>query len=236
MKAGSRYRAGTREGVPNRRDTRRRQENYSVYAGRAGALREAAKDWIYPGEIEIGQLYMLYAAALQLTPVRTGGYGKDDGLAAGGKLMGYAAHDLGRTQPPPLYSDSGSPPDRAGGRVPPLRGKELWRSGQGDPAKDASAHQLKRIAPFKDRVGSLRNPRYIALAGEAQRLLEQAVLRIAEIARDRTSLPNVCFAGGTALNITALTLVMDRGSLRMCSFSRLPTMPATRLARRSTGR
>ena len=210
---GYEYRAGTREGVPNRRDTRRRQENYSVYAGRAGALREAAKDWIYPGEIGIGQLYMLYAAALQLTPVRTGGYGKDDGLAAGGKLMGYAAHDLGRTQPPPLYSDSGShltvPAEEF---LWSCRGKELLsRAAKGTRAKDAWAHQLKRIAPFKDRVGSLRNPRYIALAGEAQRLLEQAVLRIAEIARDRTSLPNVCFAGGTALNITALTLVMDRG-------------------------
>lgn len=208
---GYEYHRGTREIIAGGKDTRARQENYTVYAGRRGELREVAKDWIRPGEVGIGQLYMLYAAALQLTRRDRGYYGKDDALAAGGKLMGYAAYDDAKKPLPPLFPPRGSHLTvSAPALVTYFRRKGLIE--RGDPrVAQAWAHQLQRLTPFKDRTGSLRDRRWITLAGEAQRLLEHGVLRIAEIARQKTGLRHVCFAGGNALNITALTAVMRRG-------------------------
>ena len=215
------YREGTSESLrpspfPPVRDTRARQENYSIYQGRHGLLKPVAKDWLRPGEVGIGQLYMLYGAILQLTPRLEGYYGKDDALAAGGKLMGYAAHDLGRTDAPELWPRTGAHLAVSMEDFVSMCLKRgfISRVRPGFDLGQIWAHQLQRIAPFKPRTGDLHNPHYIALAGEAQRLMEQGILRIAELASKKTGLTNVCFAGGNALNITALMLAMDQGRFK----------------------
>lgn len=212
------YRRGTHERLtrypfPPKGDTRLRQENYSVYEGRGGRLREVAKDWLRQGEIGIGQLYMLYSAMLQLTPRPEGYYGKDDALAAGGKLMGYAAYDLGRTTPPALWPARGAHLAiqmadfvslfRKRGFITDVKRGVDW--------SQMWSHQMQRAATFKPRECELRDPAYLALGAEAQRLMEDAFLRIGALAAQRTGLSKVCFAGGNALNITALALEMDQG-------------------------
>lgn len=192
-----------------------RQENYSIYRGVGGCLEEVLKDWINPGEIGIGQLYMLYAAILQLSPREHGYYGNDDALAAGGKLMGYAAYDLRRTEPPDLFQ---------GGEhlVVPIHDFLRYCVRNGFLPKAALrmdwqnlwAHEIHQASPFTERTRDLREPHYISLGGEAQRLIEEAILRVARIAHQKTGLDRICFAGGNALNITALTEVMKDGSFR----------------------
>lgn len=193
-----------------------RQENYSIYRGVDGRLEEVLKDWINPGEIGIGQLYMLYAAILQLSPKKRGYYGNDDALAAGGKLMGYAAHDLGRTKSPDLFPGGGEHlvvPINDFVRYCVANGFLTQSSLQID-WQNLWAHEIHRASPFAERTGDLRDPRYISLGGEAQRLIEEAILRVARIAHRETGLDRVCFAGGNALNITALTAVMEKGLFR----------------------
>ncbi|MFN7915878.1 MAG: carbamoyltransferase C-terminal domain-containing protein [Vicinamibacterales bacterium] len=215
---GYAYRAGTRERTghypfPPLQDTRARQENYSIYAGRQGHLREVAKDWLRQGEIGIGQLYMLYSAMLQLTPRPSGYYGKDDALAAGGKLMGYAAYDLERTTPPHVWPARGGHLAMAMADFVAMFRKRGFITAV-KPGADWNrtwSHQLQRVATFKPRECDLHDPAYVSLGGEAQRLMEEAFLRIGELAARRTGLTKVCFAGGNALNITALALEMDQG-------------------------
>ncbi len=190
-----------------------RQENYSIYQGRNGILDEVHKDWINPGGIGIGQLYMLYSAILQLTPREKGYYGNDDALAAGGKLMGYASYDLNATTAPSLL------PARGAHLTVPIEkfvqycvAREFMTPSASPAAWETSrAHNIHSILPFKTRKRSLRNREYISIGGEAQRVVEQGFMRIAELAREKTGLKNVCFAGGNALNITALDLVMKSG-------------------------
>jgi carbamoyltransferase len=214
---GYEYRPAARDRALPWRDAPLRQENYSVYLGEGSSLRTVHKDWLSPGEAGPGQLYMLYSAALQLTPRERGYFGRDCALAAGGKLMGYAAWDRGVTPAPALLPPTG-PHLAARARDIVSRFRELGlveRLVDGAAALDGAwAHQLQRLAPLKRREGSLRERRWISLAGEAQRLLEDAVLRAAELARERTGAPALCLAGGTALNITACSKILERGLFR----------------------
>lgn len=69
-----------------------RKENYSIYYGIADGIAPVHLDFLQKGEISAAEMYMIYAAILQLSPKKDGEYGNDDALSSGGKLMGYASH------------------------------------------------------------------------------------------------------------------------------------------------
>jgi carbamoyltransferase len=185
-------------------------ENYSIYRGRAHRLEEVTKDYLQPGELGAGEMYMLYSALLQLTPTENGDYGRDHSLSAGGKLMGYAAQDLGRTKAPPLVSGRG---DHVVIRIRDAmkRVRRLGLMAAEDPRAPydrISGREIRRYALFARRTTSLRADRYVRLGGEAQKVLEKVILRIAEKAYRKTGMTDLCLTGGNLLNVIACTEIL----------------------------
>lgn len=188
-----------------------RKEHYSTYHATEGGVRVLDADFVGPGEVSLGELYCIYSAALQLTP-REGPYGFDDPLSAGGKLMGLASYDLGRAP----ASELATLDDATGHLAIPLERviDHFERRG----FVDARSGSLERIFGFEMRTAvelvrrgdrSLEEDRYLSLAGEAQRELERALLAIARRVHASTGSKNLCLAGGTMLNVTACTRILE---------------------------
>lgn len=192
-----------------------RKEHYACYVGGPDGLREAFKDWVLPGEVSVGELYCLYSAALQLTPQPNGAYGRDCALSAGGKLMGLAAWDRER---PPLPALLRVEERRLSIRLAAVleRLRELGRVNGERPAAvdELFGFQLRHHVALERRRDSLRRPEHLRLAGEAQRLLEEAVLALARRAQRETGLTDLCLAGGSFLNVVASTRILEETPFR----------------------
>ena len=189
--------------------TLEKKEHFTCYYGDASGLRVVLSDHVMPGEVSIGELYCIYSAVLQLTP-RHGPYGHDDPLSAGGKLMGLAAYDLERASNPDLWEFDGS---RMAIRLKRVinRLEQLGVVGRRTPGDldHIFGFQISNFVEFTRRRRTLKHPNYIALAGEAQRLLERALLEIAGRVHERSKSKNLCLAGGTMLNVTACTRLLE---------------------------
>lgn len=193
-----------------------RKEHYACYAGGPDGLREVFKDWVEPGEVSVGELYCLYSAALQLTPQPHGAYGNDCALSAGGKLMGLAAWDRERAALPALLRVEER---RLGIALADVLGRlrELGRvDGERPPPEIGQlfGFQLRHHVRLERRRGSLRRAEHLRLAGEAQRLLEEAVLALARRAQRETGLTDLCLAGGCFLNVVASTRILEETPFR----------------------
>jgi len=187
-----------------------KKEHYATFHGEGGELRPLVVDHVLPGEVSLGELYCIYSAALQLTPL-PGPYGFDCPLSAGGKLMGLAAHGEAADPPTQLLRWDGDHLSiglerlvehlRARGHVARRPLADLDR---------AFGFELAELVQLKRRRRSLRQPEYLALAAEAQALLEQGVLEIARRARAATGSEDVCLAGGNMLNVVACTKILEQ--------------------------
>ncbi len=186
-----------------------RKQHYGCYSGDGNGLETVIEDWVNPGEISIGELYCIYSAALQLTPT-PGPYGFDCPLSAGGKLMGLAAFDQQHLPTPDLLRMDG---DHLGigleSTVARLRELNFVEREALVDFDGRFGFELSRLVEFRRRRRSLKNSRYAELAGEAQRLLEEAVLKIAHRVYERTRKTSLCLAGGTMLNVVAATKILE---------------------------
>jgi carbamoyltransferase len=186
-----------------------KKEHFTSYHGTNDGLRVVQSEDVFPGEVSIGELHCIYSAVLQLTPM-DGPYGFDCPLSAGGKLMGLAAYDRNRTPAPQLWQPDES---RLSIRLERVidRLRDLGFVAQEDPAGLGRifGFQLSHALTFRRRRASLKARRYTALAGEAQRLLEEAILSMARRAHDLTGSRRLCLAGGTLLNVIACTRLLE---------------------------
>jgi carbamoyltransferase len=185
-----------------------RKEHFTAFHGDRDGLRAVISDFVNPGEVSLGELYCIYSAALQLTP-REGTYGYDDPLSAGGKLMGLASYDLGRTPAPGIctFRDDhlAIPLDRVIDRLEHLGFVERREPG----LSGLFGFEMRTLVDLKRRQDELKNAPYLALAGEAQRELERALIDIARRVHALTKSKNLCLAGGTMLNVTACTRLLE---------------------------
>ena len=215
------------------------KENYSIYRASADGITPVHLDLLKLGEMSIAEVYMVYAAILQLSPREGGDYGKDDVQASGGKLMGYAAHALAGDQPehkdqdasfasPGKSSSAVSGPSREF-RLPPLLesaddhhvvkirklveyldSRDLVAAEKGEPPyEEIFGLGMKRYVEWNYRQDSLHESRNMLLGQEAQALLEDGILRMAHLAYQKTGSKNLCVAGGTMLNVVACTKILE---------------------------
>ena len=199
-----------------------KKEHFNAYQGTSDGLRLVFTDDVLPGEVSVGELYCIYSAALQLTP-RPGAYGLDDPLSAGGKLMGLASYDRGRTAAPDLWTlENDHVSIRLIRVIDRLEERGFVERRDRGALDGIFGFEMNRFVTLKQRGSrSLDNAEYLSLAGEAQRLLEKAVLEVARRLYDRTGVKNLCVAGGTMLNVTACTRLLEE-----TPFERLFVQPA----------
>ncbi len=185
-----------------------RKEHYTCFHGTADGLRPIITDFVEPGSVSLGELYCIYSAALQLTPTE-GHYGYDDPISAGGKLMGLASYDLGKTPAPELCTLDGDhlsiPLARVIDRLEKLGFVVSRRPG----LEEIFGFMMRPYVELVRRTTSLEEEKYLSLAGEAQRELERALLMIAHRVHEKTKSKNLCLAGGTMLNVTACTRLLE---------------------------
>ncbi|HEX8795857.1 MAG TPA: carbamoyltransferase C-terminal domain-containing protein [Polyangiaceae bacterium] len=197
-----------------------RKEHFTCYHGDGNGLKVVMADHVYPGEVSLGELYCIYSAALQLTP-KEGNYGFDCPLSAGGKLMGLASWDLGRTPAPRLWDFEDGHMSIRLARVVDHLDRAGFVERRDSELDSIFGFQMRPHVELKRRKDSLREDRYLSLAGEAQRALEEALLAIARSVHAKTGSKNLCLAGGTMLNVTACTRLLEE-----TSFERIFIQPA----------
>lgn len=185
-----------------------RKEHYTAFYGDANGLRTVVADFVGPGEVSLGELYCIYSAAMQLTP-REGPYGLDCPQSAGGKLMGLASYDLGRTEAPALCALHGDHLEISLTRVVDHLERRGFVRRREPGLEGIFGFEMRPFVELERREGSLADERYISLAGEAQRALEGALIELARRLHAETGSKNLCLAGGTMLNVTATTRLLE---------------------------
>ncbi|MBI4817795.1 MAG: hypothetical protein HY791_16155 [Deltaproteobacteria bacterium] len=197
-----------------------KKEHYTCFHGDGSGMTVALSDFVFPGEVSLGELYCIYSAALQLSP-RQGPYGFDDPLSAGGKLMGLAAHGK-RPTIDRLWSYAESHMSISLDALVDRLG-DLGFVEQADRSTfdRAFGFNFATMVELKRRQDSLREQRYLDLAAEAQSLLETATIEIARRLHAVTKSKNLCVAGGNMLNVTACTRILEE-----TPFERIFVQPA----------
>ncbi|MBT1695494.1 hypothetical protein KK083_01310 [Fulvivirgaceae bacterium PWU4] len=204
-------------------------ENYSIHHGSAKGIVLKQNDLIKRGEIGIGELYVLYAALLQLSPEKGSVNGADNALASGGKLMGYASYDKRSFEERTEILDhlwKGRTGSKMTIKLASL--VELFACrGLVEKTSDVNPERLhaweaKKLLPWKYRKSSLHEEDNMKLAGEAQAVLESSILKVVDFAYEATKSENLCVAGGTMLNVVACTKI-----LKKTAFKNLFVQPAS---------
>jgi len=214
-----------------------KKENYSVYFGSDEGIKPVIKDFLTHGEMAMPEVYVAYAAILQLSPAETlQDYGHDYALSSGGKLMGYAswAHHqdsefLTKKIKKGLFSkseeykvDNESIPDlleTADGHyvvkiekfVNYMRSKNKVAQINPNPFADQIfGWDIRNHVRWKYRTDNLKELHNIEFGGEAQRMLEDSIVKMANLAYEKTNTENLCVAGGTMLNMVANTRILEK--------------------------
>lgn len=216
------------------------KENYSVYYGIPDGIAPVHLDYLQKGEISAAEMYMIYAAILQLSPKQNGEYGNDDALSSGGKLMGYASHyfhhdhqgnslidRLKKTNgarvievPPILETKNNHFTISIKKAVSYFNSKGLVDHENGsfnqiDMANGKPAYHgmfgwdIRKYVDWKYRTGSLKEKKWLKFGAEAQLLLEDTIIKMANVAYENTKSKNLCVAGGTMLNMVACTKIIE---------------------------
>lgn len=209
------------------------KENYSIYFGKNITLDTVKTDFLELGELSIAELYVLYAAILQLSPKKDGDYGDDDSLRSGGKLMGYAAQYFNKE----LINNNVTPLQKIFGKnngkleydsLPDIYEEEnhhyvikiqklisyLKNIGKTEKiAHNADFNTMfgfgiKNEVKWNYRKSSLKEGENILFAYEAQLLLEEIIIKLANLSYDLTKCKNLCVAGGTMLNVVACNRIL----------------------------
>lgn len=193
-----------------------KKENYSIYRGSDCSLTLVSQEFVNRGEVGIGDLYTMYAAILQLSPLPDGAYGADDPHSSGGKLMGYAAYAANGTSHHRLspFAELMAPSgDRFVIAIPTLV-RHLASLGRiehviaEENLPYVFGSDVQHCVRWGYRKDSLDAPHNVAFAGEAQALLEESVVRMATLAHELTGCVDLCLAGGTTLNTAAAHRVL----------------------------
>ncbi len=221
------------------------KENYSIYHGKGNSLNTVKADFLNPGEISIAELYVLYAAILQLSPKKDGDYGDDDSLRSGGKLMGYAAQYYNTE----LHNNNVTLMQKLLGK----KEEKIRYTGLPDILEEEDHHyvvKIKNLINYLNKAGkiegidrkinfdamfgfgiknevkwnyrktSLKDFENILFGYEAQLFLEEVILKLANLTYDLTKSKNLCAAGGTMLNVVACNRI-----LKETPFERLFVQP-----------
>lgn len=217
------------------------KENFSIYYGIPDGIAPVHLDFLQKGEISAAEMYMIYAAILQLSPKKNGEYGNDDALSSGGKLMGYASHyfhhkhqvkslidRLKKTNgtnvievPPILETKDNHFAINIKKAVNYLNSKGFVEHENGsfnridmDNGKPAYhgmfGWDIKKYVGWKYRTGSLKEKKWLKFGAEAQLLLEDTIIKMANLAYEKTKSKNLCVAGGTMLNMVACTKIIEQ--------------------------
>lgn len=205
--------------------SRDKKENFVIHHGKGTELKEVFKSYVHRGEISIPELYVIYAAILQLSPTTDGEYGDDDAHRSGGKLMGYSSHyhnqemieNYGKLGGKDINIKTPEIAEEADNRYV-IKIKKLieYLNNSGkvdkvDPNVDYETlfgWHIKNHVTWNYRKTSLRDFENAMFAQEAQLMLEKYILKMATLAYELTGSKNLCVAGGPMLNIIACNRIL----------------------------
>jgi carbamoyltransferase len=212
------------------------KEGHSIYYGEGLVISEVEKQFISPGEIGVGEFYLICAALLQISPMCSGVYGKDNAHSSGGKLMGYASwfHDIKQVSNlfgahigfisnlPDILMDKISCNINIIDFVEYL-GRFGFISGKPNNSnlQNIVGWDIQNLVEFCYNKASLSSRINVDFARNAQHMVEQYMLRLANVAYQKTGATKLCLAGGLALNVEA-----NRRILEETGFDELYVQPA----------
>ncbi len=218
-----------------------KKENYSIYFGSDEGIKPVKKDFLYHGEMAMPEVYIAYAAILQLSPSKTlEDYGYDYALSSGGKLMGYASwaqhqdpkfltkkiskgllskseeYTIDNTSIPNLLElEDGHFVVKIEKFVKYMRSKNKISKSNPNPFTDQIfGWDIRNHVLWNYRNDSLKELHNIEFGGEAQRLLEDSIIKMANLAYEITGSENLCVAGGTMLNMVANTRILEQTPIK----------------------
>jgi carbamoyltransferase len=135
--------------------------------------------------------------------------------------MGLASYDCGRTPAPGICTLDGDHLSIPLARVIDHLDELGFVVARQPGLDDIFGFEMRPYVELERRTASLKEERYLSLAGEAQRELERALLMIANRVHAKTKSQNLCVAGGTMLNVTAMTRLLEE-----TPFKRIFVQPA----------
>lgn len=210
-----------------------KKENYSIYHGTSEGIKPLVQDFLSYGELSTAELYVIYAAILQLSPKEKGDYGRDDSLSSGGKLMGYAAYANPKldVEDPKLRKALAKVKKKYTHRIPPIIEEDgdhiyisnkklveylktkglVYAESQVPNYNSIFGYNIQKFVEWKYRKEKedLKGSKFIQFGGEGQAILEDSILRMAHKAYEKTKSKNICVAGGTMLNMVACTKILE---------------------------